>query len=692
MGYAQMKIILSSSAILLALLFHGRLQSQVLWNNSSGGSYSSGSNWVGGLVPMSTQDALIDLAGNYTITLTASESVRSLTMDNLQTTLNHTAGNYNITNHFLNSNGTYEYYGGTLNIGAGMTMTDGVMKIDNGSILNLTGTMALNGGPANGGYILMYSGGINGGTLTAMNTGRIDVFSGRFSNTYISAGVLDLHRNGNDLFLTNNTIIQPGSTLSTAGSVIIGVGQSSVQSFNLRFEGAVQSLYGEVNNATFTIGPSGNSSPTVLYNAVSNSAGNALFIGGGGVGVNRSILNTGVIENSTHSVIHISPSGDFTNAGVLRAAGTGKIIIAPAGTFYITPSSIFQTSGSGQIEINTTNVVNQTNIIFSNIINSSTNTQTGIFNNATSGSVTVQDTGVLNVGNDNNSSIINSGNINVQTTGSGTGTINVGSNSSRGTLTNLNGTVTLNGVANSRVLINGGTLTGAGTINALSSAGNAASVVIGSSGRLSPGNSPGQITIGGGLDVGGQLELDISSGGGNNNSNTNGNTTPGSGFDTIQVRPPANEPLNTTTATIRTAATSYRLKTANSSQSQFNNDAFWNTAQSWTILRTTLGGTNGSGIILLDENNNSLTGTVDVTSKVELFDTSERAILFLSEFPYGNFTLSINGGTAGFDGGLQLNWQPVPEPMTILGASFGLLVSIAAVRKKTGEKKTTVTA
>jgi PEP-CTERM motif len=651
----------SLAVLVLSGLIALPLSAQITWNEPTGGNFLTASNWAGGVVPTSTDDVLIGLPGAYTIDLNGNLTIKSLEMNNLPTTFNHTGGVLNITNSFVNNNGVYAINGGTLNANGGIILNDGVLKLDLGGVLNLTGNLVLNSGPANGGYVQAISGTINGGSITSNHpNGRIDIVNLVLNNVAVGPNVIAPF--GGDLTIRNGTTLPHGMNLETHGSLIIGPNQAGVQNFRVTFgysSFVVMSLYGSADNASFTIGASGSPDAAVK---LTGTAFNALYVGGGGVGINRSIVNTGIIENQGFglSPLYISPSGNFTNSGVIRANSPGKVIIAPAGAFIISPGSSLISSNGGSFEIDTTNIQNAGLLVIRSNDLATTPLPTASVVNSSTATTTILGGATMSVGNNSVSNVTNSGEFQVNATA----VLNVGTLATPGTYTNNGGTFTLNGTANSSVMVSGGRLTGSGTINAL----NSTSVVIGSGGTLAPGNSPGQIVIGGGLDVGGTLEIDIAAGGGNNSNTTGNNTTPGSGFDTIRVQPPPSN--NTTTnATIRTQSTKFKLMTGNT-LANFGSDSFWNMTQRWRFMNTTNG-----VIVLVDGNNNTLPST-GVLANVSLYTTDNliNPIDFTQNYSQGSFTYEILVNGNGND--LNLVWLPVPvpEPTTILGiAGLGLI-------------------
>jgi hypothetical protein len=130
------------------------------WTNAAGGSFTIGANWSSG-IPTAANDAVIDLAGTYAVTLNTAATVNTFTLNNATTTFNQTAGTYTISNGFTYTTGVYNLSGGALTLGNGMTMAGGTMTVSGGATINLTGTMQLNGGVVN-----LNNGTISGGTIS----------------------------------------------------------------------------------------------------------------------------------------------------------------------------------------------------------------------------------------------------------------------------------------------------------------------------------------------------------------------------------------------------------------------------------------------------------------------------------------------------------------------------------------------
>ncbi|MGL6073597.1 MAG: beta strand repeat-containing protein [Fimbriiglobus sp.] len=637
---------------LLIGLFVFSLSSQTLlaqtqWTNSAGGDFFTPSNWNTGVVPGATNDVEITLFDNFPIGFDGTRTIKSLAIANGGITFNQTGGSLTILNSFTRNSGFYNLHGGSLNANGGIVHTDGAMFIDYGAVLNLTGTMALNGGLGSGYSVRSYNGTIKGGSIVSNHIdGRLEAINLTLDNVSIGNNVI----NGfGTLRIQNGTTFPSGHNLIEGRVLEIGPNQS-VHNFRLTFSNEgffpVSSTYGTQDNSLVIIGPSGSSHPTIQLTGTTT---NFLFVGGGGVGTSRSILNTGVIENNSASgsIIYISPSGDFTNAGILRANSPGRINIAPAGAFILAPGSSLQTANGGFFEIDTLNIQNAGLLVIRPADSTVSTQPTGNVTNTNTATTTVLDGASLNVGNNAASTVTNTGAFNVNNGA----TLNIGGVGALGTYTNTSGIAVLNGTTNGSVDVNGGFLLGSGVINGTTAHG----MRVRAGGTLKPGNSPGQITIGGGLDINGTLEIDIAING-TNNSTTVGNTTAGDGFDTVRVQPPPGG-TSPTDVIVRTAL-QLRLMVADGNLGNQPGVGFWGNQQAWTIMTAT----NGSILFSLGEAGEGANPLVNLpTANVALIDgTSGNTIDPSSFYPGSSFYFSLE--TSGNATDLKLNWNPVPVP------------------------------
>ena len=85
------------------------------WASGASGDFSAASDWTGGEVPGTSDNAVIDLAGTYTVTLSSAEAVNSLTLDDGGATL------------AINTEGA-------LTIGSTLSVTAGIVQLAGGEI------------------------------------------------------------------------------------------------------------------------------------------------------------------------------------------------------------------------------------------------------------------------------------------------------------------------------------------------------------------------------------------------------------------------------------------------------------------------------------------------------------------------------------------------------------------------------
>ena len=213
------------------------LLSSISWNTTvspTGGSWDVGSNWVGGVVPGSTNDVVIDLTGAGTVTLngSATDSVLSLTTnantslsiggDSLSLATTSTiGGNLTLTSGTLTGAGTLTVTGTTTWSGGTMTGT-GSTTIASGATLTLSGTtdVLADGRTLGGAGFATLTGELNAGTgggtlnfsaLQWSSTGGIDLVGNTLKNAGRDRAVERLRRRITVLqqLLHRRPILQP---------------------------------------------------------------------------------------------------------------------------------------------------------------------------------------------------------------------------------------------------------------------------------------------------------------------------------------------------------------------------------------------------------------------------------------------------------------------------------------------------
>ncbi|MGL6077050.1 MAG: PEP-CTERM sorting domain-containing protein, partial [Fimbriiglobus sp.] len=483
----------------------------------------------------------------------------------------------------------------------------------------------------------------------------------RLDNVSIGNNVLAFPSNS-EFELTNGVTFAPGTTFSMGFSSFLQLGTGQTMLANVAITtGNNTHIFGTMNSTTWTI-----ANTASIQNTSSTGTGYIGSLNGAPTGTARSVVNNGTIWNSGAGTTQIDPSGNFTNNGLVLATA-GTIRIRPQGTFVIGAGSTLRTEGAGVILIETSNVSNGGTVNAQQGTLDINPTTTTTYSNITGGSTAIGTVGAatMNVGNSNSSVLNNAGIVDLRS-GSVINIGNTGAN--RGTFNNTAGTTTINGTLNSRTTtFSGGDLTGSGTIQGITGT---RALLLTSSATLKPGNSPGQITIGGGLDINSGLEIEISGGGGNN-STTVGNTTAGGGFDTVRNTPVDGNPSDIivrTALSIRLVVESANLGTA-----------FWAAPQSWQIMSTS----NGSVIFSSGVPGDPVTNIGIPTPTVFMLEAgTQNTINPLITYPQSLFTFSITN--QGNENRLMLNWNPVPEPTTILAFGALPLAALAWRRRQRG--------
>ncbi len=149
----------------------------ISWANPASGNWSVAANWSPALVPGPGDDAMITVAGTYTVTMTAFESVLSLTLGGPSGTQTlDTAGNTLFAHGgTINSNGVVNVSGGSFNTDPFVLTVSGTINWSGGTIndaaITSTGTLLLSG-PA---VKTAFGTWLNAGTVTWTGTGAFNV-------------------------------------------------------------------------------------------------------------------------------------------------------------------------------------------------------------------------------------------------------------------------------------------------------------------------------------------------------------------------------------------------------------------------------------------------------------------------------------------------------------------------------------
>jgi T5SS/PEP-CTERM-associated repeat protein/autotransporter-associated beta strand protein len=307
---------------------------------------------------------------------------------------------------------------------------------------------------------------------------------------------------GNSLVISNGGVVRNSdgrvgseSTASNNSVLVTGTGSvwsNSGQSFVGR-SGAGNSLVisngGMVQNTSGTIGNASTASNnSVLVTGTGSVWSNSsqLSVGFSGAGSSLVISNGGMVQNG------------FANIGSSSTASNSSVLVTGAGSTWSNTNEIkVGRFGPGTLTVSDGGSVAATNILIGQYTNSAGTLNIGRFGtNDTAGTI---NTPTIAFGASTNARTINfnqsnsttvsaaiSGNGTVNQLGSGT-TILSAPNTYTGATTVSAGKLVVDGsISSSTVTVQGGTLSGSGTVGGL---------IVTTGGTISPGSSPGNLTV-----------------------------------------------------------------------------------------------------------------------------------------------------------------------------------------------------
>ncbi|MGI8841290.1 MAG: hypothetical protein ACR2F8_11015 [Caulobacteraceae bacterium] len=269
------------------------------WINTTGGDFSDGADWSGGAVPAAGDKAVIDASGTYTVTMSSSETVGSLTLNDRGAAVS------------LGS-------GATLTVESSLTLEAG--RFDLGSGAAISGGMLR----AGKGKFLWQGGALDGVTYN---------------------GPLNLrHRHSVLSILTNGLVLR--------GSDGTGVGVANLSRDALldfvgiqTFDNAIVNL----NGSNIASGLPGSGAVLTLGAEISiNHMGGLSVVGGdtifneGAINANSTTVGGGLLINSTK----------FTNQGSITISNRDKLDLSPS--IFTNLASGTLTSGSYEIDAGST--------------------------------------------------------------------------------------------------------------------------------------------------------------------------------------------------------------------------------------------------------------------------------------------------------------------------------------------------
>src|SRR5262245_53151609 len=251
------------------------------WNVSSNGNWKDGGNWNPGGPPVAADNATIDLAGTYTVTLNDSRAITNLTLNNSTATLSHTAGTFTVGGTIALTSGTYSLNGGT---------------ISGGSITSAGGLLKLQGNNSN-----------------------------RLIDVAVGLGVLDFSTTNARVRLQGTTSLAAGTVidLATPSSILVFEQTTTHNDLTINMTSGSSFLSVDGNN-TLTLGPAA----TVTHSSTGSSTIQSDIISAG----NAVLLNQGLIRNTNTGTLTINPDTFTNQSGGFVRASAGTITIGSGGS------------------------------------------------------------------------------------------------------------------------------------------------------------------------------------------------------------------------------------------------------------------------------------------------------------------------------------------------------------------------
>jgi hypothetical protein len=347
-----------------------------VWINSSGGLWTTASNWSTGAVPDASCHAFITLDGTYTVTLDTSRTVGSLTLgggageQTLWIKGNSTLGNATLTvNNDLRNAGLMRMesinfgYASNLTISSGILTNTGVISVNQGTggVRTISGNL-VNQGTVNVNHDLTFNGEFTNTSTVDIAAGKkVSLSNGDVFNQNAGAitgqGVLELigaatlnFNNGtivDTLPLLRNANLNFGPSASGQASFIL-IGSNSTLSGSI---GAEQTVWirgdSTVGNATATAASGFTNAGLMRMESINFGYASNLTISSG------ILTNTGVISVNQGSGGVRAISGNLVNQGALEInLGSGQALTVSGANFDNAPGGVIQ--GSGTINVSGT--------------------------------------------------------------------------------------------------------------------------------------------------------------------------------------------------------------------------------------------------------------------------------------------------------------------------------------------------
>jgi hypothetical protein len=205
------------------------------WKTGKSGNFAAGSNWTLNAPPAPGQEAVIGVAGTYTVSVTSAAAVAAISIGNKGATLSIASGAT-----FSAASGT----GIDANLGAvvvhsGATFAAGGIFTNSGTVSAAGGSVILSGGTvgnasagtiaaSGGGVVELIGATILGGALKTAGSGSlIETASGRNSGSIVVAGT-----DATLLLLDNVSVTGPGKLQGSGTGALIEIGSGTVDAIS----------------------------------------------------------------------------------------------------------------------------------------------------------------------------------------------------------------------------------------------------------------------------------------------------------------------------------------------------------------------------------------------------------------------------------------------------------------------------
>ena len=339
------------------------------WKTGKSGIFGAGSNWTATSAPTSSQEAVIAVAGTYTVSAISGATVAALDIANKTATLLVASGatftatkgtgpDANLGTVVVQSGGIFAPGGTFHNSGSLKAATGGDIvlggTVANGSagVILASGASArvdLNGATISGGKLQTLSGGVietvadnnvlSRGTITSGSLVKInDGTELRLAGLIANSGTISLGGiiNGAELYIDPSSA---GATLSGGGKVILSPsGENSI------LAGFADTPFININNTIAGAGRIGiGDIELVLINSGTINANTAVALTIE-TGPNQ-VINAGILEATSTGRLAID--SNVLNSKTIEALGTSAAVIVSGVTITNTASGVVFASGSG---------------------------------------------------------------------------------------------------------------------------------------------------------------------------------------------------------------------------------------------------------------------------------------------------------------------------------------------------------